>query len=131
MSRNHLRKEKHRLIGHFVPCGNIDSSGCFYLQLLLGWPQLPAADFRADLLAVGEVGFRSDAELRGGLSDPLALTALDVDASAPRIDGERGEEAVAVGASVFDQPELGVNLGRVTFIAIGATDPSVGGRVDV
>ena len=80
----------------------IDSFGCFYLQLLLGWPKLPAADFRADLLAVGEVGFRRDPKLRGGFPDPLALTPLDVDASADRVDSERGEEAVAVGASVLD-----------------------------
>ena len=43
--------------GRYFCC--IDSFGCFYLQLLLGWPELPAADFRADLLAVGEVGFRT------------------------------------------------------------------------
>ena len=105
----------------------MDSFECFYLQLLLGWPKLPAADFRADLLAVGEVGFRRDPKLRGGFPDPLALTPLDVDASADRVDSERGEEAVAVGAGVLDPAELGVDLGRVTLIAIGATNPSVGG----
>ena len=92
---------------------------------------MPAADYRADLLAVGEVGFRRDSKLRGGFPDPLTLTPLDIDASADRVDSERGEEAVSVGASVLHQPELGVDLGRVTLIAIGTTDPSVGGRVDV
>ena len=92
---------------------------------------MPAADYRADFLAVGKVGFRSDSKLRGGFPDPLTLTPLDIDASADRVDSERGKEAVAVGASVLDQRELGVNLGRVTLITIGATDPSVRGRVDV
>ncbi len=101
------------------------------MRLLPGRSEPPAADFRADLLAVGEVGFRRDAELRGGFSDPLALTALDVDASAPGVDGERGEEAVAVGAGVLDPAEFGVDLGRVALVAVGAADPFVGGRVDV
>jgi len=109
----------------------IHFNSIIFIVLLLGWPELTAADFRADLLAVGEVGFRRDPKLRGGFPNPLALTPFDVDASADRVDSERGEEAVAVGASVFDQPELGVDLGRVTLIAIGVTDPSIGGRVDV
>ena len=48
----------------------------------MGYPELPAADFRADLLAVGEIGLVRDPKLRRGFTDPLALTTLDVDASA-------------------------------------------------
>ena len=101
------------------------------LFLLLGWPELATADFRADLLAVGQVRFVRDPQLRRGFPDPLALTALDVDASAGRVDREGGKEAVAVGAGVLDPLELGVDLGRVALVAVRSADPFIGGRVDV
>ena len=54
-----------------------------------------------------------------GIPNPLALTALDVNASIGRVDSERGEEAVTVGAGVLDPGELGVDLGRVALVAVG------------
>ena len=95
------------------------------------WSELAAAYFGANLLAIGEVGFRRNPKLGGRFSDPLTLTALDVDASVDRVDSEGGEETVAVRAGVLDPTELGVDLSRVTLIAVGATDPFIGGRVDV
>ena len=70
-----------------------------------------------------------DLELRRGFSDPLALPPLELDASLARVDGERGEETVLVGAGILDRAELGMNLGRVGLVSVGAADPFVGGRV--
>ena len=51
------------------------------MRLFVGYPELPAADFRADLLTAGEIGFVRDPKLQRRFTDPLALAALDVDAS--------------------------------------------------
>ena len=72
-----------------------------------------------------------DCELRGRFSDPLTLTALQLDSSVDRVEGEGGEETVAVRTGVLDPAELGVNLRRVALVAVGAADPFIGGRVDV
>ncbi len=95
------------------------------------WPELATADFGANLFAISQVGFRRNPQLRGRFPDPLALTSLNVDAAAGRVDREGRKEAVTVRTSVLDPTELGVNLRRVALITVGATDPFIGGRVDV
>ena len=66
-----------------------------------------------------------------GFSHPLAFPALKLDEPLGRVDGEGGEETVAVGAGVLDPTELGVNLGRVALVSVGTAYPFVGGRVDM
>ena len=72
-----------------------------------------------------------DRQLFGGLSHPLTLATPDLDANLGRIESEGGKDAFAVWASVLNQAEFGVNLSRVASVAVGLTNPFVGGRVQV
>ena len=105
----------------------------FFLSLGLFLPsrKLPIPNFRADFLAVGEAVLSWGRELGGGFPHPLALPALKLDEPLGRVDGEGGEETVAVGAGVLDPTELGVNLGRVGPVSMGTAYPFVGGRVNM
>ena len=99
--------------------------------LLVHWLNHAAAYPRNDFLAVGEVRFVRDTQLGRGFPHPLAVATLDRDAGVSRIDGESGEEAVTIGASVFDPAELGMYFRGIAFVAVGPTNPLVGGRVDM
>ena len=72
-----------------------------------------------------------DRQLCGGLRYPLTLATPDLDAYVSRIESEGGKDAFAVWASVLSPAEFGVNLSRVASVAVGLTNPFVGGRVQV
>ena len=85
---------------------------------VLAFGNLSTADARANFFAVGKVWFVCNSKLRWRFTNPLTFPSLHLNSSSGWIDGERGEEAVAVGAGVLNPAELGVDLLRIALVAI-------------